>query len=842
MFSYQRNFGVPTEIVTPEKYHEMTSHPQTAWLVNKHREVKPQVTDEKWLSDEDFLAFRRKMLNHKDKKKAEAFGKLEPMKQVAAWCDDLKKRLPGMIYMAMFNETINSKGKLGRWRCNKGACLTGLIVLDIDHVENPRKVYDSWLKVHGDLNQLGILQVYVTPGGQGLKVVFKARTEWGNLIGNMKEMAKKLNVKADESCKDASRLAFISLESDILFINEKELFEYENKAYAETFNGEYRYGNSSASVPAATTGATEAASEAASEGTAEGSEVKTYHGVPYAKIVEAWVGDNPPAQGDRHKTGVTLAYDLRYIIDEKETVEKVLLQTPFIKEIVEERNEDVALMVSSAWKWDMNKYMPKRLKAALEKVLPATERSGLTPSSVGQGEDSLPLQDWGAQIIALQGDFPCLKEIGSGLDIRAMPAALFTAATFMGTLMTRCTYHFYDRPEKSRRLNYCTIIIGDPAVGKSFATRLYKLLAAPLIAVDQAGNDAINRYKKELKARGTSSKEQKKDALRPPEPIIRIHGPRTANGVFIEDMNNAVEIVDGHPMHLHMLTFDSELDSSTTAAKGGQWIDKSTMELKAFHNEEDNQQYRNMDSVNGPFDVFWNFVYTGTPLSLHRKVTERNFGSGLSTRLAVIPMPPTQYKMMELRQHTRIDHEADEMLKTWAFRLDQVHGELPLWPLVEESWHWCNDKMEIAGFNDDKADELLLKRVPYYGICVPAPFILMRHWEEWKAKQTFEVDDKDRELCRLVMDIQYRCQHHFFGAYAQAYFDNMHRDAATNRKRTTKYEQCYQLLPQEFTTKDVMEKFGLKVRAANSAVTRFLKDKVIEKAKYGVYRKIRLNL
>ncbi len=40
-----------------------------------------------------------------------------------------------------------------------------------------------------------------------------------------------------------------------------------------------------------------------------------------------------------------------------------------------------------------------------------------------------------------------------------------------------------------------------------------------------------------------------------PEYIIRIHGPRTANGVFIEDMVNAKEIVDGEMMHLHLLTF-----------------------------------------------------------------------------------------------------------------------------------------------------------------------------------------------------------------------------------------------------------------------------------------------
>ena len=55
----------------------------------------------------------------------------------------------------------------------------------------------------------------------------------------------------------------------------------------------------------------------------------------------------------------------------------------------------------------------------------------------------------------------------------------------MITLMTRCTYRFYHRPEELRRLNNSTLIIGDPASGKSFATRLFKLLAAPIVAADR---------------------------------------------------------------------------------------------------------------------------------------------------------------------------------------------------------------------------------------------------------------------------------------------------------------------------------------------------------------------
>jgi hypothetical protein len=159
------------------------------------------------------------------------------------------------------------------------------------------------------------------------------------------------------------------------------------------------------------------------------------------------------------------------------------------------------------------------------------------------------------------------------------PAALVVSGALMMTLMTRCTYRFYHRPSKLRRLNSSALIIGDPASGKSFATRLYEFLAAPIVAADKLGKDAINRYREEMKTKGANKEKPKK-----PKVVVRIHPSRTSNAQFIQDMVNAVEDVDGVPMQLHMLTFDTELDNTLSVQKGGSWIDKQNLELKAFHN------------------------------------------------------------------------------------------------------------------------------------------------------------------------------------------------------------------------------------------------------------------
>ena len=106
----------------------------------------------------------------------------------------LKRKLPAFIFQATFDETSSKAGKTGAWRKQAATRLTGLVVMDIDHVENPQEVYDSWFKVH-DFESLGILLIYITPSGKGLKIVFKADAQKGNLIDNQHEMAMVLGVE-----------------------------------------------------------------------------------------------------------------------------------------------------------------------------------------------------------------------------------------------------------------------------------------------------------------------------------------------------------------------------------------------------------------------------------------------------------------------------------------------------------------------------------------------------------------------------------------------------------------------------------------------------------------------
>ena len=443
------------------------------------------------------------------------------------------------------------------------------------------------------------------------------------------------------------------------------------------------------------------------------------------------------------------------------------------------------------------------------------------------------MEEWATDLQEISKEYPCMKELFRNQHPCKLPALLFSSAAMFGTLMTRTYYRFWFDPDIERRLNYCIFIIGDPGSGKNVIEKYYKILSEPMTVADQVGIDAVNRYKEGRTERSTSTKAQKGDALKKPVVGIRVHPARTAIGEFIRHMLAAVEQVGDKKMNLHMFSFDSELDNVTKNNKGGDWKDREVMELKAFHNEEDGQMYGNQESITGMFNVYWNFIYTGTPYALNRKVNQRNFGSGMSTRLAVIPMPD---KGMAER-HQKLDPNANERLKEWAYRLDKVEGELPIEPLNDITYEWQAEKMEIADFNGDKAERSIVKRIPYYGIGVSIPFILMRHWKEWSQSKTLTMDETDKHLCLLVMDIQYRTQQFFFGEMAHRYYEDQNKTYEPVR-RTSRYQLCYSKLPDEFGIEEFMSIFRCSKPTAKKSIQRFIKGKIVEHVKHKVYKKI----
>ena len=834
----------------------------TAFNIDTRREILKAVEEKdaetlnRWAKHSDFQKFVLRTAKDLKSKTGKAKWQKKPLdKKLLAWADDLKKSLTAFQFSCYQFDVATVKRKdgtteKGHRRQLVGCHVNGLVMLDIDHVDNPLEVWEK-LQQNEDLMARVVL-VHITSSGRGIRIIFTADIEIGNLADNQIDFASKLGYAPDQSCIDATRNSFAPKEEEILFIDEKRLFTYYDEAFDKRYTQLYRQKKTQPlyhEFPSADEQTSRDGSVLFDNNEAPGIKQKRtvpdclkWRGYELQGIIDQRYREKLPCAEDsnRHTESLKLATDLMLMLDgDKQLVQRVVEAQPWVQEIIDERNENVGQTVESAASCIAEKEKKYASSLPSKPMLEAVKDfCGMTYQEIIKGasqtievtEDDISrwLWDWGEQIEALFEDFPLLRDICKGLKRNQYPAALFVGGGFLMTLMTRCTYRFYHRPEEFRRLNNSTFIIGDPASGKSFATRLYKLLTWPIAEADKIGKDAINAYREQMRTKGANKEKPKK-----PKVIVRIHPARTSNAQFIQDMVNSVEEVDGQPMQLHMLTFDTELDNTVAVQKGGSWIDKQSLELKAFHNEEDGQAYSNNDSILQDFIVTWNFIYTGTPIALKKKVNEQNFGSGLATRLSCIPLPATNFEMLEREKH--VDYESDERLKEWAAKLDKMKGELTVQKLVDELFDWTERRMADAKDNNSKADEMLLKRCAYHGLNFSVPFIVMRHWEKmhqdgqyWCGE--FETDEVDWRLAELIVNIQYACQRHYFGAMAEAYFDNKNRDASASVRRQPKTVEAFNRLPMLFGQEDVMRCFNLNnICVVRSKMARLLKDGLVEK-------------
>ena len=545
-------------------------------------------------------------------------------------------------------------------------------------------------------------------------------------------------------------------------------------------------------------------------------------------------------RGDRHKTFISETAEWLIMVTDNNTERALVLahELDYVKKWQQDtvnplqpgELENVLQIVSQR---PLKRNLPKQI-TELMAVASANVALQMAASSGANPLAALPFDRWCDTIESLFGAYPCLREVCEPHPRRLWPFLLFASAAMMGTCMDLTYYYFYANECERMRLNYIIWGVGDPTSGKHSLERLMNLLLAPIIAEGELADESTNTWKSETDAKGANKEKDIRPAI-----YNRIFGYRSSNSEFIRSMINCKEEVDGEMMGRHMVTCSSEKDLEI--GKSGSWISRSNMILLSFHGEYDDQHYSNKQSVSGRYRVFWNMMETFTPPTLTKLVNERSVNSGLDTRTATIPMGEDDFKIIPLRRKEDSNlAEYNETLRQWAYKLDQRRGELPLWPLVEHVHKWCDERRAIAEFNDrDKADWLLIKRVPYYGINVSAPYIDMRHWEEREKTGTYTIDDTDRALCDLVLDIQYRTQIFWYYELHRAYYDNQLRDAAKQRRRTNKFQECFRVLPEEFTTEKFAEVFGYaNNRAGQKTLQRLEDDKAIKRTMRGHYKKL----
>ena len=818
MFTYQQNTWEECKPCTPDIFKRITQAPSTIDTIKKVRNEM-------------------------------ALGHIKEARNI-------KSSLPGFLYQAKeVLPSIGDKkynfGKKGRWRLQNQCILNGLVMCDFDHVKNPRERFAE-ITSRVNLKELGICLMFITPGGEGLKSVHKARTDWGPLISNQKQMAKLLGftLKIDKSCRDSSRLSFAPKWDDILYIDEETLFNYDNPQYDEAYGRQYREGNSQGTLDfdKADAGATDSAatiempvepalSKPEDLGPVKLSEndegVKCYHGVPYTDIVAKWVelkGGHPEI-GDRHQRMLELAGELRRIVDNKPAnVFWLMQQTCFYQEMIGEGRLKELLDLAR----DVCKYRPRG--AMTDELAQTLDSFGIKYTRSEPSKTTLPYDDWADRLMAMQlGCYePALAHIDNPL---VRPGGVLSASGMYSTLLTRCDYQNWRGD--MQRINSLVLIVGEPGSGKSVAREQDDHIMLNMRLSDKPARDAEKAYKREKHARETSSKAQKGEPLQEPGGIIRYNVVKVSNNRFYHHAENNVETgYNGEEWFLHQYMFSTEL-LSLVNAKGG-FQEKRDIILQSFHNERNGVDYATTDSVNNSMPMMFSGVFTCTRTSLQQFINARNIGDGMSTRFTSWLMPEDDFHTDEYRS-TRRDSTALRQMEAWGARFDALKCEIRgLEPLVRHVYDLCAALAEEARINEDKVLNLERKRLQdkVMAVCIPQVISTQPSWSEFVSTGLVKIEQHHLDFADLICEIINTCEDALFGKLLQEMFDN-EANHTVLRRIYDKSARFYTLLPDEFTTQDVMRIWGYTSNTtASNKCSKLERDHIIKKLGRGKFRKL----
>lgn len=808
MFRYQKNILSQMEPCTPEVWHEIITSSANKETIRQVRDINDQI---KLLSPTNP---ERKRLE-RDK-------------------SNLKKRLPGITFQADFVASTSKKGYKGFWRKNAAAILNGLYMVDVDHVVQPKELWES---VADQAKQRGVLLAFITASGEGLKLVAKADATVGNIAANQRNLCTALQLPLDEACKDAARLSFAPTVDDILYIQEDELFTYNDPRFDELYGPGYRDGSGLPMLSPEMD--IKKAEKIEEKKETKDDEPLTFAGVSYQKIVEAYEKKNGvPPTGVRHTWLLRAARMLRYICDHKESrLVEVLKLSKAGAAIAAEGTRELDDIAAAACAYRSMSGLPKEITAICKEVGAQLSSSATADEPTSQA--SIDYDYWWSRLHdVLKDDEPLQDAIADLPDSVKLGGVLSSLAMF-GTYLTKCWYRHYDGQDY--RLSYIVYIIGDAASGKSFIIRQDKDIMHCMKGQDALGRANERRFKEEKERRSQSSKDAKSAAPNRPHDVVRYVPSTISNAKLYQRLTDAVTTVDGTELHLHLFTMESEL-ATALRVQVGSWAGKLDLELKSFQNEYAGVDYANEQSVNGLIQVNWNQVISGTMDALDKKMRGGSITDGYITRMALWIMPRTDYRMIEKAslakcETSRDEHGNDrhERLRLWGYKLDELSGNIPCEMLTDYAYEWCARQCDLAALEDDQLVDYFRKRIPIYMVRYALPRAIMRQYETFRKTGKLRITDNDLAFARLIGDYLMFISIYQWGNALLDSFANT-ASKAKPRERTSLFQKKFEELPEVFTYEQIAKGYNTE-NAVRSVISRLKAAGLIEKVEKNKWKK-----
>ena len=511
----------------------------------------------------------------------------------------LKQRLPAVNFHGYDPKVL--KGLEGS-RKQSAMQPSGLFMLDIDHVANP-KLYWQQLKMKMPQEELDarLALVHITPSGEGLRIVMKG-SQNGDIISDQQTLADLLEVKHDACTKDLSRWSFVPTKKDILYINPEILF-----ADAQ----ETTYNSTSLSQPQGVSGNEATAPKGISadmEDVPDSSGKSfpdTYRGIPYEKIVEALVQyhGGTPEIGERHARIITLANDLRYITDSN---------ADWLMQIVPNFDKpDYEKRSAVTWAIQHNSLRKtKALSAVLDWLqsgtpLKSEEGDTLPRSGELEGAEEERRQEALASMPQIPEKLPNLITLLTSkvMDFQRPAVAQMVFPSLAAHVADSI---FINNENKRFELSLMGVLVGKQSVGKGCIDAPTECIIDSILMEDEQAREELRAWAESQQ----NKKANEKGSNRPDKPI-RILNTDTTPAALLANLYNAQH--NGYAKNLCCFTKSEEIEemydmSPTSGRSKISQLIKKTYDRGRIGSERFTSSAANYTTV-----LRWNWITACTP-------------------------------------------------------------------------------------------------------------------------------------------------------------------------------------------------------------------------------------
>ena len=696
----------------------------------------------------------------------------------------LKRGLPAFCWHAWFDE-----GK----RKNYAAHPSGLIMLDLDHVEKPREMFE---KLAESAKAMGLLAAHVTPSTMGLRLVFPI-PEGMDIVEAQGYYVKALGLKNVDACtKDLARLSFCVPEGYWLYIDEEGLFEgKETKTtlkYIRTTNMT-NLSNSVAEVDSAKNDAENSGNSLQETQKGVSHYDTEYNGIRYEILVECLqeLLGGVPAHGSRNNFIFSMAAYLRYVCDDDPEWIAQILPT------YGEARDKWRRTIESACQRAQYKAMPQIVKRAIDNAQKRV--TGDRCLGMADSGDDLPPE--------MPKKLPKLiQHLTKNVPEVCRPAVANAVFPALAAHLNGVKFWLIDGTEKEA--TFMCVTMARQSSGKSAVNKPIEYIVADIVERDELNRKREQDWKDASANKGANKEKPK----RPDDLCVQVLVSDMTNAAFVQRMKDA----NGRYLYTNLEELDLLKQLQTNGTK-----DVGKIICLCFDNGKYGQERVGTQSVTARVDVRWNWNASST-IQKGLQFFKGRMVDGTLSRVNFCTIIPDKSKPFV---YGKYDEKYAEVLKPYITNLNLATGNIECkqaLELAKKMSEQCADESALS--DDDVYQDLAYRAVTIAYLKAMVLYIA--------NDMTWTKDIAEFAEWSLRYDLWCKC--HFFG---QQVSEEKAMEVVKARRGR---KNLLEMLPESFTLQDAMvvrRQNGMEDGGCRQMISLWLHRGYIEQDETGRYVK-----